>query len=124
MEALISAGVAAGIAGSSRPCSGSEHLFCHAMDMEAPTVGLHGEKCGIGTIIMAHLHGLDAQRIREALMTVHAPITASELGATKDQIIESLLIATKIRPDRYTILDKLKLDREGAVKAAHDSGVI
>ena len=33
VEALISTGVAAGIAGSSRPCSGSEHLISHALDI-------------------------------------------------------------------------------------------
>ncbi len=32
VEALISAGVASCIAGSSRPCSGAEHLFSHALD--------------------------------------------------------------------------------------------
>src|ERR1035437_4617767 len=32
LEALISCGVAMSIAGSSRPCSGSEHLFSHALD--------------------------------------------------------------------------------------------
>src|ERR1700730_7967505 len=47
VEALISSGVAAGIAGSSRPCSGSEHLFSHAMDIVAPGKGMHGEKCGM-----------------------------------------------------------------------------
>ena len=31
IEALISAGVASCIAGSSRPCSGAEHLFSHAI---------------------------------------------------------------------------------------------
>ena len=52
VEALISAGVASCIAGSSRPCSGAEHLFSHALDKIAPGVGLHGEKCGIGSIMM------------------------------------------------------------------------
>ena len=36
VEALISAGVASCIAGSSRPCSGAEHLFSHALDKLAP----------------------------------------------------------------------------------------
>ena len=36
VEALISAGVASCIAGSSRPCSGAEHLFSHALDKIAP----------------------------------------------------------------------------------------
>ena len=57
VEALISAGVASCIAGSSRPCSGAEHLFSHAVDKLEPGVGLHGEKCGIGTIMMAKLQG-------------------------------------------------------------------
>ena len=51
VEALISAGVASCIAGSSRPCSGAEHLFSHAVDKLEPGVGLHGEKCGIGNNI-------------------------------------------------------------------------
>ena len=36
VEALISAGVASCIAGSSRPCSGAEHLFSHAVDKLEP----------------------------------------------------------------------------------------
>jgi glycerol dehydrogenase-like iron-containing ADH family enzyme len=49
VEALISAGVAACIAGSSRPCSGAEHLFSHAVEYVAgPNYGLHGERVGIG----------------------------------------------------------------------------
>lgn len=124
VEALISAGVAAGIAGSSRPCSGSEHLFSHAMDFVAPGVGLHGEKCGIGTIIMAFMHGLDAERIRESLKAVHAPTTASELGVKEQQIVESLQMASTIRPERYTILSKHNLDREGALRVARECGVV
>ena len=45
VEALISAGVASCIAGSSRPCSGAEHLFSHAVDHLEYGIGLHGEKC-------------------------------------------------------------------------------
>ena len=55
VEALISAGVASCIAGSSRPCSGAEHLFSHAVDKLEPGIGLHGEKCGIGTILILSL---------------------------------------------------------------------
>ena len=57
VEALISAGVASCIAGSSRPCSGAENLFSHAVDKLEPGVGLHGEKCGIGTILISKLQG-------------------------------------------------------------------
>ncbi len=124
VEALISTGVAAGIAGSSRPCSGSEHLFSHYLDILAPDSGLHGEKCGIGTIMMAKLHRLDWKGVRSALKNVKAPVTASELGVGRDEIVESLVKASSIRPDRYTILSRRKLSRRAATDLATSTGVI
>ncbi len=124
VEGLISAGVAAGIAGSSRPCSGSEHLFSHALDSICPGKGLHGEQCGIGTIMMASLHGLDWERVRTSLKDVHAPTTGAELGIADGEITRALLEAPSIRPDRYTILSKVKLDERAARELAKDTGVI
>ena len=54
---LFSSGMAISIAGSSRPASGSEHLFSHALDQIAKKPALHGEQCGIGTIMMMKLYG-------------------------------------------------------------------
>ena len=51
IKALVSSGVAMAIAGSSRPGSGGEHKFAHALERLAPGVALHGEACGIGTIV-------------------------------------------------------------------------
>ena len=124
VEALISAGVAAGIAGSSRPCSGAEHLFSHYLEMSAPGVGLHGEKCGLGTIMMAKLQRLDWRLIRSSLQNVHAPTTAREIGISDDQIIDALLRASSIRPDRYTILTEHRLNRAQAADLARATGVI
>lgn len=124
VEALISTGVAAGIAGSSRPCSGSEHLFSHYLDLLAPDSGLHGEKCGIGTIMMAKLHALDWRGVRSALVNVHAPVTASEIGVSDSAVIESLIRASSIRPDRYTILSRRKMTRSSAADLAVSTGVI
>ncbi|HMD79270.1 MAG TPA: NAD(P)-dependent glycerol-1-phosphate dehydrogenase [Nitrososphaerales archaeon] len=124
VEALISTGVAAGIAGSSRPCSGSEHLFSHYLDLMAPDKGLHGEKCGIGTIMMAKLHRLDWREVRAALRNVGAPVTAGEIGVDDSEVTESLVKASSIRPDRYTILSKLKLDKKGSMDLARTTGVI
>src|SRR2546426_7382262 len=91
VEALISAGVAGGIAGSSRPCSGAEHLFSHYLDVVAPGMGLHGEKCGIGAIMIAKLHGLEWKKVRSALIDVHAPTTSSQIGITDQQVVDALL---------------------------------
>jgi len=123
VEALISAGVAAGIAGSSRPCSGAEHLFSHYLDLSAPGIGLHGEKCGLGTIMMAKLQRQDWRLVRSALRNVHAPTTAGEIGITDSQVVDALMKASSIRPERYTILSTRRLDREKATSLADSTGV-
>ncbi len=124
VEGLISTGVAAGIAGSSRPCSGSEHLFSHYLDVLAPDSGLHGEKCGIGTVMMAKLHRIDWRRVRSALKNVGAPVEASQIGVGDSMVIEALTKASTIRPDRYTILSRRKLTRKSASILARSTGVI
>lgn len=122
VEALISSGVAMGIAGSSRPCSGAEHQFSHALDMICPKPALHGEQCGVGTIMMTYLHGKDWERVKDSLKTVNAPTTAEELDITEKQLIKALTTAHKIR-DRYTIL-RGGLSEKEAVEVAQSTGVI
>jgi len=124
LEALISCGVAMSIAGSSRPCSGSEHLFSHALDLIAPKPAMHGEQCGVGTIMMAHLHGMDWKRVKETLEKVGAPTTAEELGIEHEHVVEALMRAGAIRPERYTILEEKRLDYDSAEKLARATGVI
>ncbi|MEM2214239.1 MAG: NAD(P)-dependent glycerol-1-phosphate dehydrogenase [Candidatus Nezhaarchaeales archaeon] len=123
IEALVSCGVAMCIAGSSRPCSGSEHMFSHALDMIAPRPALHGEQCGIGTIMMAYLHGINWRKIRKALKIIGAPTTAKELGIEDEYVVRALVEAHKIR-DRYTILGDTGLTWEAAESVARITGVI
>ncbi|MDI3501916.1 MAG: glycerol-phosphate dehydrogenase [Archaeoglobi archaeon] len=122
VKALVSSGVAMSIAGSSRPASGSEHMFSHALDMIAPRPAMHGEQCGVGAIMMMYLHGGDWEAIRNALRRIGAPTTAEELGIEREYIIEALLMAHKIRPERYTILGS-GLTREAAEKLVEVTGV-
>lgn len=124
LEALISCGVAMSIAGSSRPCSGSEHLFSHALDLVTPKHAMHGEQCGVGSILVAYLHKSNWQRIRNTLKEIGAPTTADELGVEDKDVVNALERAPKIRPERYTILHKLNLSSEACEKAAKATGVI
>lgn len=124
VEALISAGVASCIAGSSRPCSGSEHLFSHALDKIAPGVGLHGEKCGIGTILMAKLQGQDWRLVAKTLKNIGAPTTAKEIGLKQDLLVQALVIAQSLRPERYTILKEAHLTKSKALELAKATHVI
>ena len=123
VKALISSGVAMSIAGSSRPASGSEHKFAHAVNRISPGRALHGELCGLGTIMMMYLHGQDWKMIKRALGQVGAPVTAIELGLDAEIVVEALTYAHKIRPERYTILDA-GLNRNAAARAAEATGVI
>ncbi|UCE16965.1 MAG: NAD(P)-dependent glycerol-1-phosphate dehydrogenase [Candidatus Bathyarchaeota archaeon] len=124
LEALISCGVAMSIAGSSRPCSGSEHLFSHTLDLIAPKPAMHGEQCGVGAIMMAYLHGMDWKRVKETLKKVGAPTTAEELGIEPEHVVKALMQAGVIRPERYTILEEKRLDYDSAEKLAKATGVI
>ena len=124
VEGLISAGVASCIAGSSRPCSGAEHLFSHALDKIAPGIGLHGEKCGLGSIMMAKLQGQDWEKITKTLKDVGAPTTAKEIGLESELIIEALIIAQGLRPERYTILKQIKMTKKKALDLAKITKVI
>jgi glycerol-1-phosphate dehydrogenase [NAD(P)+] len=112
-KALVSSGVAMSIAGSSRPASGGEHKFSHALDKLAPGKALHGESCGIGTIISMYLHGGDWRSIRSSLKSIGAPVTPAELGIDDAIAVEALLMAKTIRPERFTIFD-MGLTRESA----------
>jgi len=120
---IIVSGVAMAVAGSSRPTSGSEHMFSHALDMISPGRALHGEQCGVGSIMMMYLHGGDWQRIRDALKKIGAPTTARELGFTDKEIIDALTAANKVR-SRFTILGSEGLTREAAERLARITKVI
>lgn len=121
---ILVAGIAMSVAGSSRPCSGSEHLFSHALDRVSEHPSLHGEQCGVGAIMMMYLHGGDWRRLKEALLAIGAPTTARELGVTPDEIVRALVMAHSIRPDRYTILGDNGLTQHAAERLARVTGVV
>ncbi len=110
VRGLILSGVAISLVGSSRPASGSEHKFSHALDILGYGNGTHGEQVALGTIIMEYLHEKyygegDWELIRMSLEKIQAPTTARELGLTKEQVVEALMYAKNIRRKRYTILE-------------------
>jgi len=113
IKALVSSGVAMSIAGSSRPASGGEHKFSHALDRLAPGKALHGESCGIGTIVSMYLHGGDWRSIRTSLREIGAPTTPADIGIDDAVAVEAILMAKTIRPERFTIFD-MGITRESA----------
>jgi glycerol-1-phosphate dehydrogenase [NAD(P)+] len=117
IKPVLVSGVSMSIAGTSRPSSGSEHMFSHALDRIAPGRALHGEQCGVGTIMMMALHGGDWQMIRNALRTIGCPTSAKGLNVSRDELIQAMTTAHTIR-DRYTILGESGLTEKAAERIA------
>lgn len=104
IEALISNGIAMAIAGSSRPCSGSEHMFGHALDYLTNHGLLHGFTVALGTKISLSLHGKDWMGFHESSRRVGLPMSAKELRIPAVYVVRALAMASRIRPERTTIL--------------------
>jgi len=92
-------------------------MFSHALDHIAPGRALHGEQCGVGTILSMALHGGDWQRIRDALKTIGCPTSAKGLNVSKDELIQAMTTAHTIR-DRYTILGESGITEKAAERIA------
>ncbi len=117
VRGLILSGVAISLVKSSRPASGSEHKFSHALDILGYGNGTHGEQVGIGTIIMEYLHEKyygegDWELIKMSLDKIQAPTTAKEIGLTREQVLEALMFAKSIRRKRYTILEDVNPSKD------------
>lgn len=126
VKALIGCGVAMGIAGNTRPCSGSEHLFAHAVEKRLEETGgeaVHGELVALGTIIMAYLYGMPWRRIKRLIAMAGLPTSLKQIGIDRDLAVEALVTAHSLRPDRYTILGD-GLSREAAQRALEDTEIL
>ncbi|MFH0929493.1 MAG: sn-glycerol-1-phosphate dehydrogenase [Candidatus Aenigmatarchaeota archaeon] len=125
VEALVFSGISMSIAGSSRPASGSEHLFSHALKEIYPQrTSLHGEECGLGTILCSYLHEMDWERIVKALNVIGCPTNDEKIKIPKEVIINALYRAKSLRNDRYTILNYKDVNKIKAKEAARATGVI
>ena len=129
VRGLILSGVAIALVGSSRPASGSEHKFSHALDILGYGSGTHGEQVALGTIIMEYLHEKyygegDWELIKDSLEKIQAPTTAKELGLTKEQVLEALMYAKNIRRRRYTILEDVNPSKDEFEVVLSKTGVV
>lgn len=113
---LVLSGLAMEVAGSSRPCSGAEHLISHALDELQPANGrTHGEQVALGTMIVAHLHEHPMTgHLVELFKRIGCLDRFTELGIDRQLAMRAIQRAPGTRPDRLTILDQVDLS-DGAV---------
>lgn len=108
LDGLVLSGLAMEIAGSSRPCSGSEHLISHALDRLQPGMAEHGKQVAFGTLVAAKLQGEDASSIADLLRSAGIEGPLSGFGLADERLIEAVRVAPTTRPGRYTVLDRLR----------------
>jgi len=114
-KALISCGIAMAVAKSSRPCSGSEHMFCHTVDFLYPkNTALHGEKVALGTYIMAFLHDINHGEIKETLLSYKLPVNYKQIQIPPSILVKALSTAHKIRSDRRLTILRNGVKKEDA----------
>lgn len=106
---LVLSGLAMEIAGSSRPCSGSEHLVSHAIDRLYPQTARHGEQVAFGTLVCSHLQGEDWRAVRQLMLSSGMERAAQGFGLSEEQTVAAVRAAPATRPGRYTVLDEVDL---------------
>ncbi|MGC8608914.1 MAG: NAD(P)-dependent glycerol-1-phosphate dehydrogenase [Thermoplasmata archaeon] len=121
---ILASGTAMAIAGTSRPGSGSEHLFTHALESLGVENILHGEMCAMGTVISMYLHDDNWQVIKDKLEELKVSVRAADYGIKDETVIHALRTAHSVRNERYTILGESDMSYDAAVKALEITGVI
>jgi glycerol-1-phosphate dehydrogenase [NAD(P)+] len=106
LRGLVLSGLAMEIAGSSRPCSGSEHLISHALDSLHPGTAQHGEQVAFGALLATHLQGGDWHELRDFMRAAGLGEAAAGFGLPAHDIVEVVLAAPSMRPDRHTVLSE------------------
>lgn len=108
--------------GSGRPESGSEHIFARAVEQAHTMIGhiWHGESVLLGTLLLSHIQGRPHHRIYEIAAGLGLPARLVELGFTVDKVAGLLHTASRLRPGRYTVFNRLNLSARDAHECAYD----
>jgi glycerol-1-phosphate dehydrogenase [NAD(P)+] len=122
-KALILPGAAMGIVGSTRPAGGSEHMVARHIEIHFKRKIPHGIAVALGTLAMGMLHQLrnpnwwrdekySVDAMREYLKIWGVPVRLEEINIPEELMIEAITEEWKQRPERYTILHKIRPDRD------------
>lgn len=110
-ESVILSGISMELKGNTRPCSGAEHLFNHALVSRYPNIQiLHGYLVGLGSLCTSYFRNNGYNKILKFLKKYDIDIRPVTLGISKDVFIDCWLNAISTRPNRYTILNEIELN--------------
>lgn len=105
----ILSAMAMAYAGSSRPCSGSEHLISHALDeLDLSKDLLHGEKVGRATLFTLYLQGKTNPKINKLFESFNVAVELTYEDLSDNELLNVFRRARTTRPGRRTVLDDYK----------------
>ena len=104
INSLILSGIAMDFAGSSRPVSGSEHLFSHALDYYSTKKNLHG--------LQVALVGHDCDDVVDYLKKFEVDVNPRTLEIDEETFVYCMQNARQMRTNRYTYLNDADLSTE------------
>lgn len=110
IQGQVNSGIAMSLAGSSRPCSGSEHLLSHAIDfLNLSKNVLHGTQvASISLFVLFLQEKLLNDYIDYAAATKIPLLFTDLLDFFDEEVLKEIFRKSKeMRPGRYTILDTI-----------------
>ncbi len=119
-NSLVLSGLAMGFVGSSRPVSGAEHLFSHALDFYMEKPNLHGIQVALGTVATLKLIGHDYLPILQYFQKFGVEINPEKLGIDEKTFVLCMQNATSMRPGRHTHLHDADTREETLKKLYQD----
>ena len=108
-NSLVLSGIAMDYAGSSRPVSGSEHLFSHALDYFSEKQNLHGLNVALGTVAVLKIIGEDPSEVVRYLKKFEVDVNPKHMKIPEDTFVYCMQHAVNMRSHRYTYLHEADL---------------
>lgn len=112
VNSLVLSGIAMDFAGSSRPVSGSEHLFSHALDYYGIKKNLHGLQVALGTVAVLKLIDNPQDEVIDYLKRFEVDVNPERMGINEASFVACMQKATTMRKNRYTYLHELDLNEK------------
>ena len=119
-NSLVLSGIAMDYAGSSRPVSGSEHLFSHALDYFCEKQNLHGFNVALGTVAVLKIIGEDPSEVVSYLKKFEVDVNPEHMEIPEDTFVYCMQHATEMRNNRYTYLHEADLNEEKLRRIYHE----
>ncbi len=110
-NSLVLSGIAMDFTGNSRPVSGSEHLFSHALDYYSEKKNFHGIQVALGTVAVLKLIDKSYSDVLSYLKKFEVEKNPAKLGIDKDTFVMCMQNAPAMRVNRYTYLNEADLTK-------------